>query len=192
MKFFRWNLRSEYRKEYLNVMKKIDIYMALLSKYNILEKVYKYRVLSRENFAKIENDIRTQLVKLKIPFDNNVKQNINLIVEKYLEKYIEYFSTKLNTNVLDNFAIQYQRGLDSRITISQKTLQERVKQGIKCPFFSVDIEEYKRFIKLTYKLHLELKNTINCFLKISEDTKVDIRDLLDIAEEGVRNNEKRK
>jgi len=185
MKLFRWKIQKEYQEEYRKIMKYIDIFMAIYNKIILIEKVYKYRLLPTKDFYNIENDIKSQLVKLDIKFDDNTKKKLLVIVNKYLEKYIDYFKNKLNTNFIDKFNSQYQRGLESQI-VTKDTITKRVKNNINCPFFKTDIEDYKRFVKITKKLSLDLDHVIDCFIKISEETGKPIKDLLTIAEDEIK------
>ena len=68
--------------------------------------------------------------------------------------FIDYFKNKLNTNFIDKFDLQYSRGLDSQI-VTKDVITKRVRNNIKCPFFQTDIEDYKRFVKITNKLSLD-------------------------------------
>ena len=113
------------------------------------------------------------------------KKYLLVIVNKYLEKYIDYFKNKLNTNFIDKFDLQYQRGLEVEV-VTKDIITKRVKNNIKCPFFKTDIEDYKRFVKITKKLSLDLDHVIDCFLKISEETGKPIKYLLTIAEDEIK------
>lgn len=185
MKLFRWKIKKEYQTEYKKIMKTIDIFMAIYNKIILIEKVYKYRLLPTRDFYNIENDIKFELKKLDITFDLSTKKKLLDIVNKYLEKYIDYFKTKLNETFIDKFDFQYQRGLDSQI-VAKEIITKRVKNNIKCPFFRTDIEDYKRFVKITKKLSLDLDHVIECFVKISEETGNPIKDLLQIAEDEIK------
>ena len=185
MKLFRWKIKKEYQAEYKQIMKTIDIFIAIYNKIILIEKVYKYRLLPAKDFYNIENDIKKELTKLNITFDFSTKKNLLCIVNKYLEQYIDYFKSKLNENFIEKFDFQYQRGLESKI-ITKDIITKRVKNNIKCPFFSTDIEDYKRFVKITKKLSLDLDRVIECFVKISDETGKSIKDLLKIAEDEIK------
>ena len=185
MKLFRWKIQKEYQEEYKQRMKNIDIFMAIYYKIILIEKVYKYRLLPAKDFYNIEKNVKSELTKLNIKFDLNTKKSLLSIVNKYLEKYIDYFKNKLNTDFIDKFDIQYRRGLDSQI-VMKDVITKRVRNDIKCPFFSTDIEDYKRFVKITNKLSLDIDITIKCFIKISEETKNPMKVLLKIAEDELK------
>ena len=88
-------------------------------------------------------------------------------------------------NFIDKFDLQYSRGLDSQI-VTKEIITKRVRNNIKCPFFKTDIEDYKRFVKITKKLSLDLDHVIDCFVKISKETKTPIKGLLKIAEDEMK------
>jgi hypothetical protein len=186
MKLFRWKIRKEYQREYREIMKQIDLLMAIYNKIILIEKVYKYRLLPRKDFFYIENDVRSYLIKMNVVFDNNTKQMLISSVNKYLEEYIDYFKNKLNADIIDKFNLQYQRGLESQVLIKKDIITKRVKNNIKCPFFSTDIEEYKKIVEITNRLSLDLEHTIDCFVKISEETRKPIKYLLEIAEDELK------
>jgi hypothetical protein len=188
LKFFRWYIKKEYQNEYLETMKKIDLLMAIYNKIILIEKVYKYRLVSQKEFLYIENDIRINLLNTNINFDDHAKNSIKFAVNKYLESYVEYFKNKLNTNIPDKFVSQNKRGIEAQLLVTKEIITRRVKNGVKCPFFKTDIDEYKQFMDITNKLSLDLEKTIDCFVKISEETGKRMKDLLEIAEDAMKSN----
>jgi hypothetical protein len=188
MKFFRWYVKREYQNEYLETVRKIDLLMAISNKIILIEKVYKYRLVSQKEFLYIENDIRLHLLNTNINFDDYTKKNIKDTVGKYLERYVEYFKSKLNINITNKVESMYKRGLEAQILVTKDIITKRVKNGVKCPFFKTDIDEYSKFVEITNKLSLDLEHTIDCFVKITEETGKDMKDLLKIAEEAMKRN----
>ena len=186
MKAFRWFIKPEYRVEYFKIMNGIDFLMAVYNQILLIEKVYKYKLLSRKDFSYIENGIKTSLTKINIKFDDNMKNNIYNTVNTYLKKYVNYFRTKLTDKVLNKFLIQYQRGLDSQIPISRQEINIRFGKNIKCPFFLTDIDEYVKFVSIANIRRLDLDKTIKCFINIMNDTSIPMKQLLEIAESFLR------
>jgi len=183
MKLFRWKIKKQYQREYLTIMKTIDIFIAILSKFTLIEYVSEYKLLPIKEFKNIEIDIKTHLKKIDIKFTKSTKEILKNKVNEYLEKYIDYFKHKLNDNFINEFNIQYNRGLEAQILLSRKIINKRVKNNIKCPFFSIDIKEYKKLYKICRKLKLDINTIVKCFEKISNEMNVKIHELLEITDD---------
>ena len=182
MKLFRWKIKRKYQPEYFEIMKKLDHILAIESRINLLEKVYKYKLTTKEEFINIENEVQEHLLKLNIKFDTEIRRKINNKVNNYLEKYIDHFKSKLNDNFADEFSLRFQRGLDSQLLLSKEIISLRFRYGIKCPFFLLDMNDYKQFFEISKKFSLSFKTVVDCFIKISDSTGNSINKLLKLTD----------
>ena len=184
MKSFRWRIKKNYFEEYNHIMKGINLLSAIYNKIILFEKVYKYKLLSEKYFLNIQNDIMRHLQKLDInDFNINTKVIIKNKIEIYLKNYINYFKDKLTPKYIDVVSREYHRSLEAQVLTTQYILNKRVKNNIKCPFFPMDIKEYKKIFKIINTLKLDLNSTIDCFIKIAEETGKTIEELLEITDD---------
>lgn len=184
MKSFKWRIKKNYFEEYITIMKGINLLSAIYNKIILFEKVYKYKLLSEKHFLNIKNDIIKHLQKVNIKDLNiNTKEIIKNKIEIYLKNYINYFKDKLTPKYIDVVSREYHRSLEAQVLTTQYIINKRVKNNIKCPFFPMDIKEYKKIYKIINTLKLDLNSTIDCFIKISEETGKTIDELLEITDE---------
>ena len=139
MKTFRWKLKPQYKQEYLNTMKKVEVFIAIKYKINTIQTILSHhskrygkdKIIMELKFNKLLNNLHIDLhnvnflLENKPHFLNEINDKIQEYVNDKLKNNIIYYVDKLSNKddikKLNNFLII---GVKSQQPISQKKLED--------------------------------------------------------------------
>jgi len=59
--------------------------------------------------------------------------------------------------------LRLKRGAAAQIPSSQEKMRKRHANGIQCPFFPTDMEEYEKLLELAQRIDMNPDHVVNCF-----------------------------
>lgn len=167
MKIFRWKIISDEKKKYIDVMRTITPLISLKYQLTLAQNIIKYKLLPPLNFNLFMKCVHNEILRLNIPFENKnydqIEEYIYELINNKLKDSVEYFLLKLMPEYKNPYYLLQNRILDSKISVSEKEIMERERLGIKCPFFSTDIDNYESIYTLSKRIDIDLNILINCF-----------------------------
>lgn len=181
LKTYRWKLKEEEKQEYFDVMKNIELLIALKYQVEMLIKLKYYTILTQDNINIITRNLVKHLKSNGIVYnnDNDAKNELENKINKYLEKYVEYFRIKLKSEYQTEYLLWYNRGLESQIPTTIEELKLRKKRGIECPFFILDWDAYKIVSELSLRILFNVETMIDCFLQVSKEMDKSINEIIE-------------
>ena len=183
LKSYRWKLQEQYKEEYFAIMKNIEVKIAVEYQIELLQKSEKYNLLSPRYIQNIKNEINKQLLAMDLwsGMDySDLQRELKSQINDYLSKYIDHFKTKLLPKHQVEAEILFNRGLDANIPVDLVTLQARSNKGVKCPFFSMDIEEYKYLTQLANRIFMNPKKLTDCISKVADNTQKTVKNITSV------------
>jgi hypothetical protein len=143
LKSYKKLINPDYRLEYLTTMKTLEYNNALLAQVSLLNSLMKYKVVSQKHINYVAQDLQRRLEKEEIK--STSLKDITKILQTELNNsskgYVDYFLDKLTYNGKIKTYQRLRLTEISKIPTSKKTLKNRRKNGIKCPFFETDVNE---------------------------------------------------
>lgn len=183
LKYYRRYLPTtgKIREEYNNIMKSIEYPISLYFQLAMLNSLQQISY-SPSIIAKIYN-------KLKIPLSDYVildnitghKNALMNIVDNALVDFVRYFGNHVAPEYRKNIALYLNRSVEANIPISQKMIQERINQGIPCPFLVTDVDEFKKMTDVATRIQINIDKLIHCFIVACMNNHVDIHDFMEIT-----------
>lgn len=175
MKSYRWKLLDEFRQEYLNVMKHINLFILVKYKIDLYKRIKPYN----DNLTNIAyKDMMEGLEMLNMDFNESIEEELYEHVNNYLSKYIEYFISRLKPEFRTPFYIYLKRGIEAQIPTSLDVIKERESYGIKCPFFSTDIDDFEKIVNLSIRVLIDTDEMIKCINYISNKLNISIKEVI--------------
>jgi hypothetical protein len=176
MKIFRWKIKPEYRQEYLKIMTQITFAMAVKNEVELYDKAKRfYPEIAEKIYPSLVNDLK----KINLEYSENTIEVIENKTNKILGKYIEYFNSKIQDKEKDDFLLFYKRGMEAQIPVSFQEIRERKNRGLKCPFFSTNIEDFNWLLDLSQRIDMNFEKILKCFLDTSEKFNISVRDVIE-------------
>ena len=168
LKSYKKLISKDYSKEYYKTLKIFEYDNALLAQVELLNSLMKYKVVPQTSVNYIAQNLHKNLDKIGIT--SRDLKHISEILSKRLntaaKPYVNYFMDKL-THVSKIKTYKRIRLTEvSQIGTTDKILMQRRKDGILCPFFESDVEEYIK--TLATKLLLNNKKFRECLIQLSK------------------------
>jgi hypothetical protein len=171
LKSYKKTISKDYDVEYKKVLSTLEYDNALIAQSNLLNSLMKYKVVSQDRINYVAQDLQTRLENHNIK-DKNLK-NVVLILQKKLDKkakpYVDYFLDKLTHYGKIQTYMRLRLTEIANIPTSTKTLKKRRKEGIECPFFASDIDQYIN--NISTRLLLNQKKLLKCLKEEKPDNK---------------------
>ena len=193
MKLFRWKLYNKDKQEYLSTMKQVEKIIAIIYQINTIENILFHnntrylneRINMNILVNKIEDNLSDDLIAIGINDMNNINEKLHTKINDILKYSIEYFSEKLKIKDKKLFKKYIKRGIQSQIPVTPNIINIRKSIGIKCPFFTQDIEEYDKLSELAIRLCIPQDKMFDCYFRIAKNNnkKLDV-----LVEETYPNN----
>lgn len=167
LKTYRWKLENEDKIHYNAIMKEVEFLIAVQYQIYLLNRIKKHQLLDRY-IQKIEQNINTELSKINASFSYTNNKLTSLINDK-LEYYVIFFQDKLPQYFKEDIYIKLQRGIDSQNVIYKKEK--------KCPFFDIDIYDYKQIYKISKNIIIDHKKLLECIRYLQNKYKINIENI---------------
>lgn len=181
-KTYKFLLKPEYSEQYLSDLKEIEKLTAINSYIRMILKILKYRLTDKKDFIFLSRKLKEKLEEEKFTLYPDLKlieKDIQKRLNDEVYKYIDFYKTKLTDKYLKEYGLFFDRTDYAKIPISRENLIERRNQGIKCPFYEIDISEFNILYTLADKLLLNYKDLIACVIKLSKENNFQIKDFID-------------
>ena len=173
IKSFDWKLEKKYKYEFLSVMKNVEKLISLRHQIKVLYNLKKSKNISKSLEKKFRNKIE-ELLGYNI--DKYTLKKLTDIINNNLEIYGEYFYKYLKDKYKSKYILYSKRGIESQKYVNEEKIKER--KDIKCPFFSTDIEDFKKIYNFSKKICIDSKLITECFVKIAKKHNITILKLL--------------
>jgi len=168
LKSMRWKLEDRYSGEYFTEMNKINTLSALKYQVELILKIQKGNILPRNQFVRLYNQTLDELKKVGIELSGRgLMQVSHLLYERIneeLKSNVMYFAERLvDENTRSKIILRLKRGAAAQIPSSQEKMRKRHANGIQCPFFPTDMEEYEKLLELSQRIDMNPDHVVNCF-----------------------------
>lgn len=172
-------ISKDYEQEYYNIRKNFEFINSLLAQILVIQTIEKYKLLSSSQTLPILVDLQTNLSKVDIKTDISTDK-IELILKKKLndmsKPYIDYFFDKLTyVGKLETMSTMRLMRI-SNIPTDKQTLLDRKNNGLICPFFEGETDEYIN--SLSVKLLISEDEVKKCLEKISKKENISVLDII--------------
>jgi hypothetical protein len=171
LKSYKKTIRNDYDVEYKQVLSTFEYDNALMAQANLLNSLMKYNNVSQDSINYVAQDLQTRLENYDIKAKS--LKDVIFIMKNKLDKkakpYVDYFLDKLTHYGKINTYMKLRLTEISNIPTSTKTLKKRRKNGIECPFFKSNIDQYIN--NISTRLLLNQKTLSKCLKKEKPDNK---------------------
>ncbi len=168
---YKWRIKEEYRPEFFKRMDNISLLLAVKYKVNLLIKINRYKLFTKQKRLELNNSIIPDLQSINIVYKGKslpeLKDEITKIIEEDLKDVFEIFPKYLKDEYVKENTKRYLRGLESQIPTNVHDMYERTALGIKCPFFKTNIEDFDILLDISFRSQLEFKKLSDCFYSIA-------------------------
>lgn len=184
-KNYKWVVDEPYKEDYMEVMRQIDLLNALCNRIKLYNKLETYNILTPGYRQSIRNDIQKYIAQINQEYLSlNMKQLYSTLYEQIksiVQQYVISFKDKINQKHKANFNLYYERGvIESKKPVTQTTLISRRANGLKCPFFEIDIDMYEYLYKLAFRILFNPEAFIKCFVEASQNSGLNLEELLEL------------
>jgi type III secretion system FlhB-like substrate exporter len=180
-----WAIKTEHVDYYRNIMASISSLVSLSYETDLLDKLDKFRLASKKEFTTLEDRLIKQWKQHDIPIkgknikeiSDTIKHRINSQLDNVIAEIIPFLKDK------DRKVVQEQltRGIEAQILVSRQDLLARSKSGMECPFFLLDIQEFKTLRNLAERLELDWEIVSDCFIQIGNRLNLSPKNLVNKA-----------
>jgi len=177
LKYLRWKIKPEYRKEYFDLFKNIEKYRYIRSQLDLYETLVAIGSIPSAT-SSVKNNI-DKMIKGRNYAD--ATEELNEIVNNIIEESISYFSDekKIKRRYKAEVRKIFSLGKLSRNRFTDQELRNRNRLGIKCPFFMVDMDDYDFLHALSMRLMLDPDEVVECVYKTAEKYNISLRQTID-------------
>jgi len=168
-KSYKWYLKREYMSEFVEVLKVLEKYTALLNRIKIASMLRKYKIGSKEDLSSVENDCKIWMTELGAKNEEDIEKRIAEISKERAMYFRPKVQEKFRELVL-KYHLRMEESLQPR---TQKQLETAYKKGRLCPFFSIQKEDFSYLVKLAERILFDPKTMLDCFSDAVEKLDVD-------------------
>lgn len=184
-KNYKWVVDDDYKEEYMEVMRKIDMINALCNRIKLYIKLETYNILSPGYRQAIKTDIERNVAQINQEYLKLDMKEIYTIlynqIKSTVQQYVISFKNKIKPQHRANFNLYYERGvIQGSQPSTQSTLLSRRSKGFTCPFFEIDIDTYEYLYKLAFRILFNPENFINCFVEASKSSGLSLEELTEL------------
>ena len=184
-KSYKFFVEDEYKEDYKNVMKGLEIYSALYNRVKMISKIIKYNLLPREKnlILFLMDDCRFYMDKIGMDYKGKRPEELDHLLydmmRNYTKQYLDFFRSKIKPNKKLEYNVYYDRGIyATNKKLSKDDLKKRYNEGNHCPFFDIDVDDFNMIYSLSERLLLDSKNVIKCLSELGEKMNMTIHDIL--------------
>ncbi len=148
LKGYRYDMSPDYQNSYYEMLQEMSYLPSLIERVNLLKKLIKYNIANGRFNESTKQEILTDAKNIDIETEDFDKI-VSIAEEKlkrYSKKYVEYYFDKLNDKgkriAMNNFNIMK----EAIIPVKSSILVKRRNDGIKCPFFTSQEEQFIKII----------------------------------------------
>ena len=145
LKGYKKIIHNDFKQEYTDTMKKFEYTNSLLGRAELLNTLTMYNIVNIQHILHVKSQLLRGLSNIHLTHNSNIHNIIDLL-KKTLNNgaypYIDYFLDKLSYKGKIKLYPRIRLTEISNIYTSRKTLTDRRKTGILCPFFKSDTDEY--------------------------------------------------
>lgn len=182
LKAFRWKLQEQYRPEYYEAMTKITAMIAIRYKLELLPKLSKHSIFTKEQMAIAMRALAKEMDKQGISYKGKapkvVAQDIYEYVNHSLRDKVTHFAKLLNPNEREKILLHLQRGAEAQIPVTVETMQKRHDINIQCPFFPADMDDFEYLTALAMRMDMDPEHLVECFSQIAILKKTSVRSVI--------------
>ena len=176
MKTFRWKLKHEYTEEYLNTMKKVEVFIAIKYKISTIQTI----LLHRHGKIKLDKLYTNLYDNLSYLFKENKRisledadKKIDYLINDILKDKVNYYLDKVaKKDERRKILFFLLRGIESQKPISHSDLE---KNGMLFPYFT---KEYNKICILANRLLIDQNTFFECFVEIAVKHHISLRELI--------------
>lgn len=175
IKSFDWKLEKKYKYEFLSVMKNVEKLISFRHQIKLLHNLKKSKNINKY----LENKFRKKIEELLgYNIDKYTLKKLTDKINNQMEIYGDYFYKNLQNKYKSKYILYSKRGIESQKSVNIEDIQQRIKDGIKCPFFSTDIDDFKKIQNFAKKICIDSELITECFVKIAKKHNITISKLL--------------
>lgn len=188
LKLYKRKIKKIYMINFIKSIKKLEMVTSLISMINLLIKVdnsYVVRnplisnelafILKEQCFQGIQE---FGLVGYKPEYLYIILNKLKEEQDKLSKEEIKLYKDKLELSGKLELEIYENRAKEAETPISKKVLLEREMKGLVCPFFDINIEDYRFLFNLGKRLLLPSSKVVECFRKISNEKGIPVKNLI--------------
>ena len=168
LKSYKKLISKDYAKEYWEVMKTLEYDNALLAQASLLNSLMKYKPVNQDSINRVAHDLHQRLENDKISL-TELKKIVSVLKKRLNDRsqpYVDYFLDKLTHHGKIKTYQRLRLTTIASIPTSRKRLIKRREEGIKCPFFDNDTNEF--ISNLALKLLLDKKKLQKCLIELAD------------------------
>lgn len=182
LKSLRWKLDQKYTPLFFEVIKGVELLIALKYQLDLLIYAERVGVLPIELMHNILSNTIKELKRVgfivntrdKYYLSQMIYDKVNMILKDKILDFLYLVSPETQNTFLSKLI----RGTESYIPTSQEDLRKRRQSGIKCPFFSTDIDEYEELVALSIRMDIFPRKLIDCFTIIAQQQNKRVKELM--------------
>jgi len=183
MKGFRWKIEERYRPQYFTDMNKINTLIALKYQIEFIQKIENRKdILSRAEIMRVKKDIYNVMKKIikldRTMSSDDILYQITEKVNNYLRDKVMRYADLVTPVERNEIRLRLYRGGEAQIPTSEEMLRYRTMNGIECPFFSTNMNEFTQLVDIALRSDIHPGKMISCFTKISEKLNKPIRNVM--------------
>jgi hypothetical protein len=177
-KSYKWYLQKEYFDQYLNVMKDLENFTGLLNRVKLISTVVRYKILPEREINYLIDDAAKQAkilgMKYSLEITSQTEKALNARIQEIVQSNRKYFRERIQDRFKKEVMSYELRSAEAIIPVSQKLIATRVKQGMSCPFFQVDLSDFQYLVKLSERTLINPVNMLNCVSMAAKTFDIDV------------------
>jgi hypothetical protein len=177
-KSYKWYLKKEYFDQYLNVMKELENFTGLLNRVKLISNVVRYKILPEGEINYLIGDAikyaKSLGMKYSLETTSQTEKALTAKISEIVRNNRVYFRERIEDRYKKEVASYELRSAEATIPVSQKLIAQRVKNGIACPFFQVDLSDFHYLLKLAYRTLIDPEKMLNCVSMASKTFDIDV------------------
>lgn len=180
LKVLRWKIKEQYSEEFTVMLKKIEFIVAVKYQVELLENIIKYQLYSERKIRDILTDVMKQVERLSENKLTNkslseISNNISKQIQHIAKKYVPYFQARVKDEYALDVKVTYERGLSAEKKIP---LDELKTSTLICPFFTTDLEDFKRITQISTRTLIDTNTLADCIAFVAKQYNKTVKDVL--------------
>jgi hypothetical protein len=145
---------------------------AISARVELINKATQYNVLPKSEIERLKIEIRKYESKYNIDVSNTnaVKEFVYEKVKGYYDKFRNLVGSQKRLRQLDIYEI---RAKEAAEQIPKDIIYERLRNGVDCPFFLIDIADLENIYSISVRIGIDAKKVVHCLYQICEELKRD-------------------